>query len=102
MATAFARDVQHGDSSLTRLYENLSPVDFSRSVVQQAPQALRVITAPACGWNDLGTPRRVADTLRRLAQLRPPMHSRPVAARGAAASGLINLATQQARVALTG
>jgi hypothetical protein len=44
---------------------------------------------------------RVADTLRRLARHRPPMHSRPVAVRGAAASGLINLSIQHARMALT-
>ena len=102
MATAFARHLQHGDSSLTQLYENLSPADFSRSVVQQVPQALRVITAPACGWNDLGTPRRVANTLRRLAQVSPRVRSRPVAAGGAATSGLISLATRHARAALTG
>jgi mannose-1-phosphate guanylyltransferase len=53
-------------STLTELYERLPTVDFSRAVVQHAPRTLRVITAPACGWNDLGTPRRVADTLRRL------------------------------------
>jgi mannose-1-phosphate guanylyltransferase len=98
MATAFARDVQYGDSSaLARLYENLQPVDFSRSVVQRAAHALRVVTAPACGWNDLGTPRRVADTLRRLAHHHPPLQSRPTAG-----SGLINLATQQARMAIAG
>ena len=98
MATAVARDVQSGDSSaLTRLYENLQRVDFSRSVVQRAPHALRVVTAPACGWNDLGTPRRVADTLRRLAHHHPPTQGRPTAG-----SGLINLATQQARMAIAG
>ena len=102
MATALARELQHGDSSLTRLYENLRPVDFSRSVIQQAPQALRVVTAPACGWNDLGTPRRVADTLRRLAEIRRPIYGLPVAARGAPQAGLINLATQHARMTLAG
>jgi len=99
MATALARDTQSGASSaLTELYERLPAADFSRAVVQHAPQALRVITAPACGWNDLGTPRRVADTLRRLQaeRLGPIMHQpadtsvRPVRA-------FINLAAQHAR-----
>jgi mannose-1-phosphate guanylyltransferase len=103
MATALARDAQSaGGRALSELYEQLPPADFSRDIAQCATQLLRVIRAPACGWSDLGTPRRVAEILRRLTAPRN---------RGAAATsdvhflanpGLINLAAQQARVALAG
>jgi mannose-1-phosphate guanylyltransferase len=103
MATALARDAQGRDSAaLSEFYETLAPADFSREVVQQAPHALRVVRAPACGWNDLGTPRRVADTLRRLAQTQPRIQQHAPSARPASTSGLINLATQHARMALAG
>jgi mannose-1-phosphate guanylyltransferase len=103
MATALARRSRHADSAaLAELYDRLPTADFSRGVVQQFPLMLRVITAPACGWTDLGTPRRVADTLRRL--------TGPVAARAphrgalhpVSTPDLINLAAQHARLALAG
>src|SRR5882672_9910209 len=53
-----------GDA-LTELYERLPCMDFSRAIVEGAEQRLRVLQAPACGWTDLGTPKRVAATLRR-------------------------------------
>jgi mannose-1-phosphate guanylyltransferase len=49
--------------ALFDLYERLPQVDFSRDLLQGHEQRLRVIDAPACGWNDLGTPARVAATL---------------------------------------
>lgn len=48
------------------LYETLPEIDFSRHIAQGAEWALRVLTVPACGWSDLGTPARVARTLERL------------------------------------
>jgi mannose-1-phosphate guanylyltransferase len=67
METALARDSRAGDSqALAELYEHLPSVDFSHRVVQGSESRLRVIRAPACGWSDLGTPARVAATLRRL------------------------------------
>lgn len=42
---------------------NASAMDFSSDVLQQCPDALRVLTVPACGWSDLGTPRRLAGVL---------------------------------------
>ena len=42
-------------------------LDFSRDVLEGQESRLRVLTVPACGWSDLGTPRRVADTLSRIA-----------------------------------
>jgi mannose-1-phosphate guanylyltransferase len=104
MATALSRDEYAGaGSALSELYEHLAPADFSRAVVQQLPFKLRVLTAPACGWNDLGTPRRVAATLRRLADRSrgvTPHPSLPV--RRISPPALIDLATQHARLALVG
>jgi mannose-1-phosphate guanylyltransferase len=103
MAIALARDAQSNQpSALTELYERLPVVDFSRAVVQQAPQTLRVITAPACGWTDLGTPRRVADTLTRLGDNAPRRWTEPGTVRHMPIPGLVNLAAQHARVARAG
>ena len=100
MATALACDTRLGSRSraLAELYARLPIVDFSRAVMQGAESLLRVIAAPACGWSDLGTPKRVADTLRRLRQ------ERLETARGAffqpsiPAAGYINLSAQHARL----
>jgi mannose-1-phosphate guanylyltransferase len=48
------------------LYGRLPELDFSRHVLEGAEQSLRVLPVPPCGWSDLGTPKRVADALRRL------------------------------------
>ena len=101
MATALALEVQEPDSTaLAELYDRLPVVDFSGAVVQQFPCTLRVITAPACGWTDLGTPRRVADTLRRLTQQVPTSAPDRCSVRPRSTPGLINLAAQHARLAL--
>jgi mannose-1-phosphate guanylyltransferase len=105
MATALARDTHTGHRSvaLEELYENLQPLDFSRAVVQGSEERLRVVAAPACGWSDLGTPRRVAETLARLEHERlerpgvaprtPPFITTPA---------FINLAAQHARLGFAG
>jgi mannose-1-phosphate guanylyltransferase len=48
------------------LYARLPELDFSRHVLEGAEESLRVLPVPACGWSDLGTPKRVAEALRRL------------------------------------
>jgi mannose-1-phosphate guanylyltransferase len=50
---------------LAQLYEQLPTLDFSRDVLQRSPELLRVMSVPACGWSDLGTPSRVVQTVRR-------------------------------------
>lgn len=45
--------------TLESLYERLPERDFSRDVLARAPEALRVLEVPLCGWTDLGTPERV-------------------------------------------
>ena len=50
---------------LSRLYEDLPAVDFSRDVLAHFPHELKVLSVPPCGWTDLGTPKRVAETVRK-------------------------------------
>jgi mannose-1-phosphate guanylyltransferase len=73
------------------LYPRLPELDFSRHVIEGSETTLRVLPVPACGWSDLGTPRRVSEALRRLSP-----HG---TARQETASTL-NLAAQHARLQL--
>jgi mannose-1-phosphate guanylyltransferase len=52
------------------LYPQLPSLDFSRDVLEGQEELLRVLRVPACGWSDLGTPRRVAETLSRMGAAR--------------------------------
>jgi mannose-1-phosphate guanylyltransferase len=53
-------------SALLELYERLPEIDFSHDVLAERGSDLRVLHVPACGWSDLGTPRRVAQTIQSL------------------------------------
>jgi mannose-1-phosphate guanylyltransferase len=55
----------HGET-FDRLYERLPTVDFSKDVLPGHEEALQVLRVPPCGWNDLGTPHRLARTLQHL------------------------------------
>jgi len=100
IATALARDDR--SHALARVYERLDSVDFSRAIMQGAEKSLRVIAAAQCGWTDLGTPKRVADTLRRLDRLSSkPALPQTVYRSSARATGFINLAAQHARLGLS-
>jgi mannose-1-phosphate guanylyltransferase len=46
------------------LYRDLPDLDFSRQILAGAESVLRVLQTPCCGWSDLGTPKRLAETLR--------------------------------------
>lgn len=70
---------------LAQLYEQLPTLDFSRDILQRSPELLRVMTVPACGWSDLGTPRRVVETVHRF-------RSQSSAARRASAASFLDLA----------
>lgn len=80
METALAEDalMQIEPSALRNLYEHLPELDFSRSILAMIPSTLRVITSPACGWSDLGTPTRIGDIVRRQTRIQlraaPPRH----------------------------
>lgn len=69
------------------LYPLLPSLDFSRDVLQGQESRLRVLAVPACGWSDLGTPRRVADTLSRIVAKSNPT-------RDAGHTAYLNLAAQ--------
>ncbi len=66
---AIASTGDNSSHSLAELYRRLDSVDFTRAIAQGAEESLRVVAAPPCGWSDLWTPKRVADTLRRLDRL---------------------------------
>jgi mannose-1-phosphate guanylyltransferase len=62
----------HGDEETKRrdlaaVYEHAPSLDFSRDVLETSLRYLSVATVPPCGWSDLGTPRRVAETFTRYA-----------------------------------
>jgi mannose-1-phosphate guanylyltransferase len=72
----------HLTASLAELYSRLPVVDFSRDILEVGLLGcLRVFPVPACGWTDLGTPRRIAETVRRLSdgEVRSAMSSGEVA-----------------------
>ncbi|MGH8178125.1 MAG: sugar phosphate nucleotidyltransferase [Steroidobacter sp.] len=76
--------------AINDLYERLPYLDFSRDLLQGRESKLCVLPVPPCGWSDLGTPRRVGETLRRL---RP----REQAANRHWQADYVNLAAQYAR-----
>ncbi len=75
------------------LYRHLPDIDFSRQVLQGAEPMLRVLRVPSCGWSDLGTPKRLAETLQTLPRLRG-CPSDPSSVQW----GYLNLAAQHAQL----
>lgn len=53
----------HDDAALAQGYRELPVIDFSRHVATGQEHRLAVMAVPRCGWNDLGTPHRLAQTL---------------------------------------
>lgn len=76
--------------TLERLYDGLATIDFSREILERDAAPLQVLAVPHCGWTDLGTPKRVLQTL----QAAP---SKPRADRhgDGAAAPYLSLAAQQ-------
>lgn len=79
-------------AELAELYERAPALDFSRDILQRVPALLRVLIVPPCGWSDLGTPRRVTETLSRFPPRRE--HSRRHEASRAAFLDLTQLPPQ--------
>jgi mannose-1-phosphate guanylyltransferase len=79
--------------AMADLYCRLTDLDFSKHVLEGAESMLRVVAVPPCGWSDLGTPTRLAETLRRLPRQRELADSpaNPLA-------GSLNLSQQHARL----
>ncbi len=55
-----------GESRLHELYQSLPMLDLAQVVEPGRERAFCVFAAPACGWTDLATPRRVSNALHRL------------------------------------
>jgi mannose-1-phosphate guanylyltransferase len=76
------------------LYQRLPNLDFSRDVLEGNESTLRVLPVPYCGWTDLGTPQRVAQTLQRL--------PRPAQGASMLTGTHLSLAAQHARLMFGG
>jgi mannose-1-phosphate guanylyltransferase len=50
-------------SELAILYARHLALDFSHDVLEKCPDNLQFLTVPPCGWNDVGTPARLAQAL---------------------------------------
>jgi mannose-1-phosphate guanylyltransferase len=89
-----ALEADHKDgadgAALAGLYETLPVVDFSRDILGAQLTELRVLPVPPCGWSDLGTPKRVSETLQRSP---PPAKHASVTA----GMGYLSLALQHVR-----
>jgi mannose-1-phosphate guanylyltransferase len=79
-------------ATIGSLYERLDSVDFSSDVLQGNESLLKVLAVPKCGWTDLGTPKRIGQTLSRLSDVFRPEPARPDGA------AQVNLADQYARL----
>jgi mannose-1-phosphate guanylyltransferase len=55
-----------GTARLAQFYQNLPNLDWGQVSGQGSEAAFCVFTAPACGWSDLATPRRVGNALQRI------------------------------------
>jgi mannose-1-phosphate guanylyltransferase len=68
MHSAVAEDVRSSPDALatTIVYRDLPTVDFSSQILRGAEAILRLLKVNRCGWSDLGTPKRLGETLREL------------------------------------
>jgi mannose-1-phosphate guanylyltransferase len=62
-------DPQVPSAELVAFYASQPTIDFSRDVLERQPERLQCLTVPSCGWNDVGTPTRLAVALSSLAAL---------------------------------
>jgi mannose-1-phosphate guanylyltransferase len=93
LAVALDRSTASDSAATSSLYQQLSDVDFSRQVLEGAESRLRVVQVRRCGWSDLGTPTRLAETLQRLPQQRESTQDPPDRM-----GGFLNLSQQHARL----
>lgn len=54
---------EHEQWALRQAYELAPRANFSRDVLERSPETLAVMRMSAVAWRDLGTPRRVIETL---------------------------------------
>lgn len=65
------------DSVIAALYDAIPNLDFSRHLLDAGNPAIRVMPVADCEWCDLGTPRRLDATLRRLRSTPQSMRRSP-------------------------
>jgi len=94
MRAVVKRDASYPNDAIAAadLYDRLPDLDFSRHIVEGNEDHFRVLPVAPCGWSDLGTPQRVADTLRRLSDRSAAVET------AVAATAYLNLAAQHARL----
>jgi mannose-1-phosphate guanylyltransferase len=78
---------------LADAYRTLPRLDFSRQIAAGQEDRLAVMSVPHCGWNDLGTPKRLAQTLVR----HPKLLTDVFRASSEIAAGHLNLAERLLR-----
>jgi mannose-1-phosphate guanylyltransferase len=57
---------EHEATALARLYQELTPADFSKDLLQHVPDRSLVLPMDGIDWCDWGRPWRVTETLARL------------------------------------
>jgi mannose-1-phosphate guanylyltransferase len=100
---AVAQDIETPDKpdATAVVYQTLLNVDFSRDLLAGAESSLCVLPVGRCGWSDLGTPQRLAQTLLGLPMLKRPVPAYAVGSMrdpAVPATGLLNLGRQHARL----
>jgi mannose-1-phosphate guanylyltransferase len=58
-----ALEALHADCPIERLYEEIAPVDFSRTVLTRMAGRLVVLRDAVSGWTDLGDPGRLLEVV---------------------------------------
>jgi mannose-1-phosphate guanylyltransferase len=66
MREALEREADGEPEALSRHYQSLAHLDFSRDILEVQATQLQAIRVPRCGWTDLGTPKRVEAVVRRM------------------------------------
>jgi mannose-1-phosphate guanylyltransferase len=66
MKEALSCEAAGNRQAVDKLYEEITPIDFSRDILEVQATRLQVIRVPHCGWTDLGTPQRVEATVRNM------------------------------------
>jgi mannose-1-phosphate guanylyltransferase len=77
--------------ALRALYGTLATQDFSRRIFLGQEPHLRVMRVPACGWSDIGTPKRVVVAIDRMDM------NGPLGSENGQEHGVLNLAAEHSR-----
>lgn len=69
----FALPWRSRGTALESVYDTLDGYDFSKHVLQEVVDRLRVVEVEPCGWTDLGTADRIHACIRRFGRFAPSM-----------------------------